>query len=86
MIGFSRRQFLGTAIASSAPLWSSSVFAQPEPTIDPIDAHVHVWTPDVTRFPLAENDVSVMQPASFTPQQLFAQCKPAGVKRIVLIQ
>lgn len=52
-----------------------------------IDAHVHVWTPDTTKYPLApgftKND---MQPASFTPEELFAHCKPEGVDRIVLIQ
>lgn len=52
-----------------------------------IDAHVHVWTPDTERYPLApgyrkEN----MKPASFTPEELFAHCKPEGIDRIVLIQ
>jgi predicted TIM-barrel fold metal-dependent hydrolase len=27
-----------------------------------------------------------MKPASFTPEQLFAHCRPTGVSRIVLIQ
>ena len=52
-----------------------------------IDAHVHVWTPDTTRYPLAvgfkkEN----MKPPSFTPEELFKHCKPTGVGRINLIQ
>ena len=52
-----------------------------------IDAHVHVWTPDVEKYPLARGfAVSDMQPPSFTPEQLFAHCKPEGVSRIVLIQ
>ena len=52
-----------------------------------IDAHVHVWTPDVEKYPLARGfAVSDMQPPSFTPEQLFAHCKPEGVNRIVLIQ
>ncbi len=52
-----------------------------------IDAHVHVWTPDVKRYPLDKNfTVNSMQPKSFTPQELFAHCKPSGVERIVLIQ
>lgn len=54
---------------------------------DWIDAHVHVWTPDVQKYPLARGyAVSDMRPPSFTPEQLFAHCKPAGVSRIVLIQ
>lgn len=52
-----------------------------------IDAHVHVWTPDVEKYPLARGyAVSDMRPPSFTPEQLFARCKPEGVSRIVLIQ
>jgi predicted TIM-barrel fold metal-dependent hydrolase/poly(3-hydroxybutyrate) depolymerase len=52
-----------------------------------IDAHVHVWTPDVTRYPLAAGfKKENMQPASFTPEELFKHCKPAGVGRINLIQ
>ncbi len=52
-----------------------------------IDAHVHVWTPDVAKYPLARGyAVSDMRPPSFTPEQLFAHCKPEGVNRIVLIQ
>ncbi len=54
---------------------------------DWIDAHVHVWTPDVQKYPLARGfAVSDMQPPSFTPEQLFAHCRPEGVSRIVLIQ
>jgi predicted TIM-barrel fold metal-dependent hydrolase len=52
-----------------------------------IDAHVHVWTPDTERYPLAEGSQKKnMAPPSFTPEQLFAHCKPEGVDRIVLIQ
>ena len=52
-----------------------------------IDAHVHVWTPDVEKYPLARGyAVSDMRPPSFTPEQLFAHARPEGVRRIVLIQ
>lgn len=52
-----------------------------------IDAHVHVWTPDTNRYPLAKGfSKANMMPPSFTPEQLFAHCKPEGVDRIVLIQ
>lgn len=54
---------------------------------DFIDAHVHVWTPDVEKYPLARGyAVSDMRPPSFTPEQLFAHCRPEGVRRVVLIQ
>ncbi len=52
-----------------------------------IDAHVHVWTTDTVVYPLDPTfRKSDMQPASFTPGDLFAHCKPANVDRIVLIQ
>ena len=52
-----------------------------------IDAHVHVWTPDTAHYPLAARyKREDMKPASFTPEELFKHCKPAGVDRINLIQ
>ena len=52
-----------------------------------IDAHVHVWTPDTTKYPLAPGYTKEsMKPPSFTPEELFAYCRPEGVERIVLIQ
>src|SRR6059058_5979786 len=52
-----------------------------------IDAHVHVWTPDTSHYPLAAGHKKEdMQPPSFTPEELFKHCKPAGVTRINLIQ
>jgi hypothetical protein len=38
-----------------------------------IDAHIHVWTPDTGHYPLA------MQPASFTPRELFKHTEANGV-------
>lgn len=51
-----------------------------------IDAHVHVWTPDTKKYPLAPGMSKAGMVDSFTPEQLFAHCKPEGVSRIVLIQ
>ncbi len=52
-----------------------------------IDAHVHVWTPNVKAYPLAEGfAVADMKPPSFTPEELLALARPCGVSRIVLIQ
>lgn len=52
-----------------------------------IDAHVHVWTPDIGHYPLAAGfKKSDMKPASFTPEELFKHTKPNGVDRINLIQ
>ena len=52
-----------------------------------IDAHSHVWTPDVGHYPLARSfTVEDMKPASFTAEELLAHCRPAGVGRVNLIQ
>jgi predicted TIM-barrel fold metal-dependent hydrolase len=52
-----------------------------------IDAHVHVWTSDTTKYPLAsEYRREQMQPPNFPPEELLSQAQPCGVSRIVLIQ
>ncbi|MGO9471179.1 MAG: amidohydrolase family protein [Isosphaeraceae bacterium] len=52
-----------------------------------IDAHSHVWTPDVGHYPLAKGfAVADMKPRSFTAEELLATCRPAGVGRVNLIQ
>src|SRR5262249_51263161 len=57
------------------------------PTMNFIDAHVHVWTSDTGHYPLAASYKKAdMKPASFTPEDLFKHCKPHGVERINLIQ
>src|ERR1700733_5366197 len=58
------------------------------PAIEPyIDAHSHIWTPDVHHYPLAQGfTVQDMKPKSFTAEELLATCRPAGVGRVNLIQ
>ena len=52
-----------------------------------IDAHVHVWNPDLTKYPISRRyQPSDMQPASFTDDELLGHCRPQGVDRIVLVQ
>jgi predicted TIM-barrel fold metal-dependent hydrolase len=52
-----------------------------------IDAHSHIWTPDIAHYPLAAKfQVSDMHPRSFTAQELLALCRPARVGRVNLIQ
>ncbi len=52
-----------------------------------IDAHSHIWTPDVAHYPLAGGfAVADMKPASFTAEELLGHCRPAGVGRVNLIQ
>lgn len=52
-----------------------------------IDAHVHVWPPHGTQYPLAEGFTeSDMAPPEFTPETLWGHCRPLGVSRVVLVQ
>ena len=81
-----RRNFLRTtALAALAPAGCTSLQGAHRGFID---AHVHVWTPDTRRYPLAEGFTREkdMKPASFTPVELFAHSRPQGVTRVVLIQ
>lgn len=86
-----RRQAMKLGVASVAALsavdsaLASTALVADEPHW--IDAHVHVWTPDTVSYQLDKSyTVADMQPASFTPEELFSHCKPVGVDRIVLIQ
>lgn len=85
-----RRRFLGTGLAAGAALGLTPTtgFAAPQ-NLDAgwIDAHVHVWTPDTERYPIGPNfKRSDMAPPSFTVKELLQHCRPANVRRIVLIQ
>jgi predicted TIM-barrel fold metal-dependent hydrolase len=52
-----------------------------------IDAHVHVWTDDLRRYPVAPGfSVTDMSPRRFLPEDLLAVARPSGVSRILLIQ
>jgi predicted TIM-barrel fold metal-dependent hydrolase len=52
-----------------------------------IDAHSHLWTSDTAKYPLAPGFTrEAMKPPSWTPEELFAHCKPEGVDRVVAIQ
>jgi predicted TIM-barrel fold metal-dependent hydrolase len=78
--------FVLAAVAAMGIAAMRDVAAQ-EKRMNYIDAHVHVWTPDTERFPLAPGfKKENMKPATFTPEELFKHCKPAGVGRINLIQ
>lgn len=52
-----------------------------------IDAHSHIWTTDVEKYPLAPGrTVADLAPRSFTDDELLETAKPHGVTRVVLIQ
>lgn len=80
-----RRTAIGAAAAGCLSL---SAAGRGRPSSDAvIDAHVHVWSPDVDAWPIvAPYKPSDMQPAGFTPHDLMAHAAPCGVNRVVLIQ
>ncbi len=52
-----------------------------------IDAHSHIWTPDIKLFPLAKGQtLKNLNPGSFTAEELMKIARPNGVNRVVLIQ
>lgn len=52
-----------------------------------IDAHSHIWTPDTEKYRLSAGfRRALMDPPSFTPEELRQQGLPVGVDRVVLIQ
>ena len=50
-----------------------------------IDAHVHVWTDDMERYPRVR-EARRTEPLRFTPEDYFKHSEPSGVRRTVLIQ
>jgi len=89
---FSRRSLLTSATAAVAagtllPLTSKATFAMEDDKHPWIDAHSHIWTTDLARYPLRNNQpVEVLEPRSFTDEELMAIARPEGVGRAVLIQ
>ncbi len=73
--------------ARSSQADSSSTRSRGDKSGGFIDVHVHVWTNDLERYPIApgftRND---MQPSTFLPEDILRQARPSGVNRIVLIQ
>jgi predicted TIM-barrel fold metal-dependent hydrolase len=81
-----RRTALQTLTAAAATLSASPVLSAAEDK-GWIDAHSHIWTPDIERFPLAEGLTKKdLAPLSFTDDELMAIAGPEGVTRVVLIQ
>ena len=59
----------------------------PVPSGNFIDAHVHVWTKDFQKYPLAQGFTpEQMKPPVFLPEDILRHARPSGVNRIVLIQ
>jgi predicted TIM-barrel fold metal-dependent hydrolase len=50
-----------------------------------IDAHIHVWTDDRSRYPRTTGEAEY-KPDRFTAEDYFSHAKPAGIVKTVLIQ
>src|SRR5213596_2660743 len=91
MNGISRRRWLAaTAAAGAAATFNPTTAMAADVDVSKlpyIDAHSHVWSPDVERWPLASGQTRVdLKPLSFTPEELFKLAEPEGAGRVVLIQ
>jgi predicted TIM-barrel fold metal-dependent hydrolase len=91
----SRRKWLAASAAAVAGVMRTSAIAAQasdaaqtsQKQLPYIDAHSHVWPPDVARWPLLGGQTKAdLKPLSFTPEELFALAEPEGVGRVVLIQ
>ena len=52
-----------------------------------VDAHVHVWTDNVEKYPLADGyERAEMKPLTFLPEDILAHARPCGIERVVLVQ
>ena len=92
-----RRRFLAQAGASVVGgAWLTGCERVVDPILNPaedldtsgwIDAHAHIWTSDLERYPLGQGfGVDRLRRPSFTVEELMAECRPHGVTRVVLIQ
>jgi predicted TIM-barrel fold metal-dependent hydrolase len=90
----SRRRALHIAAACAATAAAGAPFTQAAPGAEVdlkmlplIDAHSHLWSPDVGQWPLANNQTKAdLAPPSFTPEELWKLAEPEKVGRAVLIQ
>jgi len=52
-----------------------------------IDAHVHVWTENITRYPISQNYSGTdLRPLAFLPDEILKHAEPHGISGIVLVQ
>lgn len=81
------RTGLATAAAASLPGCASSDRIDDEIRAGYIDAHTHVWSDDLARYPLGSwAKPADMKPPTFTANEFLAIARPHGVTRAVLIQ
>ena len=81
-----RRAALSTGAAALGAVLTRTAAAD-DAALPWIDAHSHIWPPDVDRYPLAPGKTKKdLDPPSFTDDELMKIARPEGVGRVVLIQ
>ncbi len=82
-----RREAVQTVAAASAVALGTHLLANNDSREEKyIDAHSHIWTRDVEKFPLHKGvGVGDLDPPSFTAEELLKIARPEGVGRVVLI-
>lgn len=81
-----RRSALAAGAAALGAAMTRTAVAD-DPTLPWIDAHSHIWPPDVDKYPLAPGKTKKdLDPPSFTDEELMKHARPEGVGRVVLIQ
>lgn len=81
-----RREFLVAGSLTLGALMTQTTDAA-EKELSWIDAHSHIWPPEVDKYPLAAGQTKKdLNPPGFTDEELMAIARPEGVGRVVLIQ
>lgn len=90
MTNITRRQAIqlgAAALATGSLAGCKATGLTHQPAAGIIDAHAHVWSDDLAKYPLGPWATKAdMKPATFTDDKLLAIVKPFGVDRVVLIQ
>lgn len=82
-----RRYFFQGALAVPLALSSYRFRAATEGEAKYIDPHVHIWTDDFKKYPLASGTTRAdMELPHFLPEQILNHARPSGVNRVVLVQ
>lgn len=85
-----RRNFLAAGAAAgclvACPTLASAT-SPPKPASGMIDSHVHVWSDDFERFPLAPGfNPGNLWLTRYTPEDILRESRPLGVTRLNLVQ
>jgi len=84
---FDRRNFLAGAVAGSLAFAATTRGAEPPEEPMTVDAHSHIWTREIDKFPLAEGaTLEDLAPPSFTAEELLEVARRNRVGQVVLIQ